>query len=176
MNTKAVYRVSQALNEAGLVALRFNFRGVGVSTGSYDGGLGEQDDARAALAWLEDRYPSLPLVMGGFSFGSMVGLGVGVEDDRVVALLGLGLPVDRDDYDFSYLADAGKPLLVVQGERDEFGPAAHAAEVLRPMGPHVTVVAIPGADHFFTRRLDELKEAVRGYYASGPGARLLATV
>jgi len=176
MHTKAVYRAAQALNEAGLVALRFNFRGVGVSTGSHEGGLGEQDDVRAALDWLEERFPTLPLVVGGFSFGSMVGMSVGAEEDRVVGLLGLGLPVEKLEYDYSYLSRADKPVLVVQGENDEFGSGSRAAEVLRPMGPHITLVRIPGADHYFTDRLDELRGAVRGYYASGPGSRLLATV
>jgi len=110
MHTKAVYRSAQALVDAGLVALRFNFRGVGASTGSHDEGVGERDDARAALAWLESAYPGLPVVAGGFSFGSMVGLTVGAEDPRVVALLGMGLPVERSGkYDYGFLADVTKP-------------------------------------------------------------------
>jgi len=176
MHTKAVYRAAQGLNEAGLVALRFNFRGVGVSTGSHDDGHGEKDDLRAALDWLEARYPSLPLVVGGFSFGSMVGMSVGAEDPRVVALLGLGLPVDKAEYDYGYLASAEKPVLVVQGEQDEFGSGARAAEVLTPMGPHITLVRLSGSDHYFVHRLDELRETVRGYYQSGPGSRVLAAL
>jgi uncharacterized protein len=175
MHTKAVYRAGQALNEAGLVALRFNFRGVGASTGSYDEGVGEQDDARAALDWLDARYPDLPLVAGGFSFGSRVGLTVGAADTRVVGLLGLGLPIERyGRYDYGFLADAGKPVLVVQGENDEFGSGRAVAELLAPLGPHITLVRVPGSDHYFSGRLDELREAVRGYYESGPGAALLA--
>lgn len=176
MHTKAVYRTAQGLNDAGLVALRFNFRGVGTSTGSHEDGVGEREDVRAAVDWLEDRFPTLPIVVGGFSFGSMIGLGVGTQDARVVSLLGLGLPVGKAEYDYSYLAKADKPVLVVQGEQDEFGAGPEVAEVLRPMGPHITLVRIQGADHFFTDRLDELRGAVRGYYASGPGSRLLATV
>ena len=94
MHTKAVYRAAQGLNDAGLVSLRFNFRGVGLSTGSHDEGIGERDDLRAAIDWIEMEFPHLPLVVGGFSFGSMVGLSVGAEDDRVIGLLGLGLPVN----------------------------------------------------------------------------------
>lgn len=174
MHTKTVYRAAQALNEAGLVALRFNFRGVGASTGSHDEGHGEQDDVEAAVSWLEKEYPELPLVVGGFSFGSMVGLGWGAEDDRAVALLGLGLPVEMRDYDYSYLADVEKPVLVVQGEDDEFGSGEAVAGRLRGTGPHLTLVRIQGADHFFTDREDELMDVVRGYYASGPGSRVLA--
>jgi len=176
MHTKALYRAAQGLVEAGVVVLRFNFRGVGVSTGSHDQGIGERDDLRDAMDWLEVRYPLLPMVIGGFSFGSMVGLSVGVEDVRAVALLGLGLPVDKAEYDYSYLAGADKPVLVVQGEADEFGSGAAVAEILKPMGPHITVVRLPGADHYFTERLDELKETVRGYYSSGPGSRVLAAI
>lgn len=174
MHTKAVYRAAQALNEAGLVALRFNFRGVGTSTGSHDEGIGEQDDLRAALEWLQARDPRLPLVVGGFSFGSMVALSVGAGDDRVAALLGLGLPVGLEDrYDYGFLADAGKPVLVVQGENDEFGSGEVVAEALAPLGAHVTLVRVPDTDHYFADRLDELRSAVRGYYESGPGSKVL---
>lgn len=174
MHTKAVYRSAQGFNEAGLVALRFNFRGVGTSTGSHDEGHGERDDVRAALDWLERSYPHLPLVVGGFSFGSMVGLSVGVEDPRVVAMLGIGLPVDMDAYDFSYLADTEKPTLVVQGENDEFGSGARVAELARDWGAHVTLVRIPDTDHYFNGKLDELRTAVAGFFGAGPGARVLA--
>lgn len=177
MHTKAVYRTAQALNEAGLIALRFNFRGVGTSTGSYDEGVGEQDDLRAALDWLTASHSNLPVVAGGFSFGSKVALTVGAEDPRVVALLGIGLPVELDErYDFSFLADAGKPILVVQGENDEFGSGDAAQTALGPLGGHVTLVRVPGGDHYFTDRLDELRTAVRGYFESGPGSRMLAHV
>jgi alpha/beta superfamily hydrolase len=104
-----------------------------------------------------------------------VGLRVGVVDARAVGLLGLGLPIEREvHYDFGFLGGAGKPVLVVQGENDEFGPGPLVAEALAPLGPHITLVRVPGADHYFTDKLDELKAAVRGYYESGPGAVLLA--
>ena len=177
MHTKAVYRAAQGLNEAEMVALRFNFRGVGTSTGSHDGGVGEKDDVLAALAWIERAYPRLPIVLGGFSFGSMVGLTVGAGDDRVDGLLGLGLPVGMDDrYDYGFLAETSKPVLVVQGEDDEFGAGERVATVLGPLGDHITLVRVPGADHYFTERLEQLRAAVSGYYGSGPGARLLVAL
>ena len=176
MHTQAVYRAAQAFNDAGLVALRFNFRGVGASTGSYDEGIGERNDLEAALDWLEAEYPELPLFAGGFSFGSVVGLSVGADDERVVALFGLGLPVDMDLYDYSFLAETDKPILVVQGENDEFGPGDRVSKLLAALGTHITLVRIPGADHYFTDRLDELRATVRGYYESGPGSQFLAIV
>ncbi len=171
MHTKAVYRAAQALNEVGLATVRFNFRGVGASTGSHDDGIGEREDARAALDWLEARYPGLPLLSGGFSFGSLVALAVGADDERVVALLGLGLPIERDErYDFAFLARVNKPVLVVQGEHDEFGSGERVAGALAGLGSHVTLVRVPGSDHYFTDRVDDLRAAVRDYFASGAGS------
>jgi alpha/beta superfamily hydrolase len=171
MHTKAVYRAGQALNEAGLAVLRFNFRGVGGSTGSHGGGIGEREDASAALDWLAGSHPGAPLLAGGFSFGSMVALSVGADDPRVVALLGLGLPIERNEaYDFSFLASVRKPVLVVQGENDEFGSGEAMSEHLSELGTHITLVRVPGADHYFTERIDEMKDAVRDYFTRGPGA------
>jgi alpha/beta superfamily hydrolase len=177
MHTKAVYRAAQALNEAGLAALRFNFRGVGASTGSHGGGIPEREDARAALDCLTERYPGLPLVAGGFSFGSMVALTVGASDSRVAVLLGLGLPIERDEaYDFTFLANVDKPVLIVQGENDEFGSGESLERHLAPLGEHITLVRVPGADHYFTERVDDMKRAVREYFTRGPGAEFFQEV
>jgi alpha/beta superfamily hydrolase len=146
---------------------------VGASTGTYEEGIGERDDVTAALDWLVKEYPGLPVVAGGFSFGSMVGLTVGARDERVTGLLGLGLPIENLNYDFSFLADHAKPTLVVQGEHDEFGSGEAVAAVLAALGAHITLVRVPGTDHYFADRLDELRAAVRGYFESGPGAQLL---
>jgi len=168
MHTKAVYRAAQALNEVGLRTLRFNFRGVGCSTGSYDDGIGEEEDVRAALDWLELGLRDHPIIVGGLSFGSMVGLNVGVDDPRVVALVALGTPIHV--YDYSYLARAGKPVLVVQGEYDEFGSAREVEEVLGRLGDHVTVLSVPGAGHLFEGHLKGLQEHIRDYFTHRAGA------
>lgn len=171
MHTKAVFRAAQALADARITALRFNFRGVGTSTGSYEEGVGERDDVGAALDWLEERHPSLPLVVGGFSFGSMVALGAAAGDPRVVALFGLGLPVRM--YDYTFLADVDKPMLIVQGEDDEFGSGPEVEAVTDRLGANVTLVRIPGGDHYFSGRIDELREAVSDFFLSGPGKSTL---
>jgi alpha/beta superfamily hydrolase len=171
MHTKAVYRATRALNTAGLRTLRFNFRGVGYSTGTFDDGIGEEEDALAALDWLELGLPGKPLVVGGMSFGSMVGLKVGVDDPRVVALVAVGVPIQV--YDYSYLSSTRKPVLVVQGEEDEFGTGAETAEAMEPLGDHVTVRRVPGAGHLLEAHLDELQAHIREFFTSGPGLTAL---
>ncbi len=167
MHTKAVFRAAQALADVGIAALRFNFRGVGTSTGSYDQGIGEKEDVIAALDWLEERHPGLPLVVGGFSFGSMVALSAAAEDPRVVALFGLGLPIRM--YDYGFLADVAKPVLVVQGEEDELGSGPEVEPVVAALGSHVTLARIEGGDHYFEGHIDEMKAVLGEYFLNGPG-------
>jgi uncharacterized protein len=171
MHNKAVYRAAEALNEAGLRALRFNFRGVGCSTGTYDDGIGEAEDARAALEWLRLGLPDAGVVLGGASFGSMVALGVGVDEPDVVALLALGLPVS--DYDYSYLARTHKPVLAIQGELDQFASPREVERALGGLGDHITVRAVRGARHLFQEHIGELQEIITGFFAQGPGRRAL---
>ena len=167
MHTKAVFRAAQALADVKLAALRFNFRGVGTSTGSYDQGFGEKGDVLAALDWLEERHPGLPLVAGGFSFGSMVALSAAADDPRVVALFGLGLPIRM--YDYRFLADVAKPILMIQGEEDEFGSGPEIEPLVAELGSHVTLARIPGGDHYFEGHIDEMKAVLGEYFLSGPG-------
>ncbi len=167
MHTKAVFRAAQALADVKVAALRFNFRGVGTSTGSYDGGIGEKDDVLVSLDWLEERHPELPLVVGGFSFGSMVTLSAAADDPRVVALFGIGLPIRT--YDYGFLADVQKPVLIVQGEGDEFGSGPEVEPVIAALGSHVTLAIIAGGDHYFEGHIDEMKAVVSEYFQNGPG-------
>ena len=126
MHFKVVFRAARALQHAGVAALRFNFRGVGRSEGVHDEGRGEQDDVRAALDEAERRCPGLPLVLGGFSFGSSMALRVGCGDPRVRALFALGFPLSMVP-DTSFLSGCRPPRLFVQGEQDEFGSGAQVA-------------------------------------------------
>ena len=171
MSTKAIYRAGQALNQAGLRVLRFNFRGVGCSTGTFDEGIGEQEDVRAALDWLELGLRDAPLVAGGLSFGSMVSLGVGVEDSRVKAMVAMGGPVHQ--YDYAYLSETDKPVLVIQGERDEFGSAEEVRSIFRDYGPHVEVRTVQGSGHLFHGHMEELQTILREFFTSGAGSAVL---
>jgi alpha/beta superfamily hydrolase len=160
MHNKVVFRAAAALNDAGLITLRINFRGVGQSTGEHDEGRGEQDDARAALDYLSQHYPGLKIVLCGFSFGARVGLDVGIKDPRVGYLIGIGTPLEK--YDFSFLAACRKPLLLVHGEHDEFGDVDELRKLVADLENSVPVklVVIPGAGHFFDDQLDDLKRAI----------------
>jgi hypothetical protein len=164
MHNKVVFRVAQALSEAGMPTLRFNFRGVGRSTGAYDEGKGEAEDVRTALDDLATRYPGVPICLAGFSFGAWVGLPVGAADTRVRQLIGVGVPVGSLHVDA--LAGCTIPKLIVQGEHDQYGPPT----VLRPWFDTLLepkrLVIVPGADHFFTHQQEELRAAVAGYFAA----------
>jgi alpha/beta superfamily hydrolase len=170
MHNKVVFRTARGLEDAGLSTLRVNFRGVGHSTGEHTGARGgEQEDVRLALDFLAEKCPSLPLFLAGFSFGARVGLEVGTRDSRVGYLVGVGTPVSipEREYDFSFLDDCRKPLLLVHGERDEFGTVAdlRALAARLPEEAQARLHVIPGAGHFFDEQLEDLRRAVAGWAA-----------
>jgi alpha/beta superfamily hydrolase len=160
MHNKVVFRAASALNDAGLTTLRINFRGVGQSTGEHDEGRGEAEDVRAALDYLTEHYKSEPVTLAGFSFGSRVGIEVGIADARVHQLISIGTPVNK--YDFSFLKSCRKPILFVHGDRDEFGSVENLRALVSelPMEAHARLEIIENAGHFFEGRLDELKRAI----------------
>lgn len=165
MHNKVVFTVAKALNAADIPALRFNFRGVGRSTGAYDNGRGEADDVRVALDWLAARYVGVPLLVAGFSFGAWVGLPAGCADERVARLLGVGVPTTL--LDVASLAGCAKPKLVVQGTEDEYGPLASLEPWFANLVPPKDLRLIAGASHFFAGHLDALADAVTGWARGG---------
>jgi alpha/beta superfamily hydrolase len=167
MHNKVVFRAASALNDAGLVTLRINFRGVGQSTGTHDEGRGELEDVRGGLDYLAEHYPRQSITLAGFSFGARVGLEVGIQDSRVRRLISLGTPVDK--YDFQFLENCRKPILFVHGDRDEFGGVEHLRALVSrlPSEARARLVVIPGADHFFEGRLDDLKRAITEWVEEG---------
>ncbi len=165
MHNKVVYRAVQALTRSGYDTLRFQFRGVGLSEGRHDSGHGEVEDFRAALDEAE-RTAGLPLIAGGFSFGSAVGLKAASRDPRVSAFVALGVPVASESG--RMLPRPAMPSLFVVGENDTFGPPSELTKFLA--GTHRMVV-IPGADHFFEGQLDLVGETIAGFLASLPAER-----
>jgi hypothetical protein len=167
MHFKVVFRAAKALQSAGLAVLRFNFRGVGRSEGVHDHGAGEEGDARAALLEMRDRFPGLPLVLGGFSFGSAVALRVAAREARVRAVFALGFPLAREEGE-APLEAVRQPRLFVQGENDEYGPGEALRERVEPLPPPREIVVVPGADHFFEGRLDALQGAIADWAEGRP--------
>jgi len=163
MHNKVVYRAAAGLLDAGLITLRFNFRGVGASTGEHDDGNGEKQDVKDALRYLSENYPNLPVTLAGFSFGSRVGTEVGIDDERVVRLISIGTPVDK--YDFSYLKHCRKPILFVHGDQDEFGSIENlnALVALVAENTDVKLVVFQNCGHFFDDHLQQLKNAVHDW-------------
>ena len=160
MHNKVVFRAAAALNDAELVTLRINFRGVGQSSGAHDFGSGELDDVRAGLDYLAQNYPNMTITVCGFSFGARMGMEVGSSDDRVKFLISIGTPLSK--YDFDFLENCRKPLLFVHGERDEFGDVQQLRELVNRLAQRIPVklVVVPDTGHFFEGHLDELKAAI----------------
>ena len=155
----------KALNSFGFPVLRFNFRGTGLSQGEHNHGVGEADDVRTALDWL-DREFHLPLVFAGFSFGAAVGLRAACPDDRVKAVIGLGIPlnpVDERSYDLDFLRSCNKPKLFVSGSRDQYGSRAKLEKLVSALPEPKKLVIIDSADHFFEGRLREMREAIEAW-------------
>ena len=161
MHNKVVYRAAKSLDEFGLPVLRFNFRGAGTSAGAFDHGRGEQGDVRAALDFLADEFPGVPVLLAGFSFGSWVGLRVGCEDVRVAELIGIGVPLN--DSDFAYLSGCSKPKLFVQGSKDKFGSLERLEMLVVSLPGENRLTAVKDADHFFTGKLDQLGLAITNW-------------
>jgi uncharacterized protein len=165
LHNKVVFHAMKALNSLGMPALRFNFRGAGLSHGEHDKGEGEVDDVRTALDWLDHEF-HLPIVFAGFSFGAAVGLQAACPDPRVTALVSLGTPispVDNRSYDYSVLHTCSKPKLFVSGSRDQFASKARLEALVASLPQPKKLVIIEAADHFFEGRLREMREAVESW-------------
>jgi alpha/beta superfamily hydrolase len=165
MHNKVVYQTAKTIHRFGLPVARFNFRGVGLSEGKHDKGVGEEEDVRAVLDFLAQEFPGVPQLLAGFSFGSWVGLRAGCGDSRVTELVGLGLPVgDLDSRSFAYLDRCNKPKLLVSGEFDRFGPPNKLRAMVERFPRHIQentqVAIVAGGDHFFTGHLPELDHAI----------------
>jgi alpha/beta superfamily hydrolase len=157
MNNNVVYRAAKALVGGGVTALRFNFRGVGTSTGSYADGIGEEDDVRAALDFLRAQASGLPIWIAGFSFGARVGLTVGARSDHVVKLLGIGLALRMFDYGF--LSGCAKPKAIIQAAQDEYGGRDEIEAAVGGMSEPKRLWIVDGATHLFPGQLDPFERA-----------------
>jgi uncharacterized protein len=156
MHNHVTYRIARAFREHRVAALRFNFRGVGRSTGSYDEGRGELNDAQRALEYLMEKYRGPPVIAAGFSFGARIALQLTLADDRVAKVLATGLAVRLFDYDF--IRELRKPAAFIQAEYDEYADLDAVRDLIEQVPPPRQLFVVPGSDHLCTRKLKELEE------------------
>lgn len=155
LHNKVVHRLARGLRSAGCATLRFNFRGVNLSEGVHDHGVGEVDDARAALAVLRQRYPGLAVTVAGFSFGSRVAAQLGEGARRVILV---GFPTVYRQYDV--LQRGLVRRIFVHSTRDEFGPRQELQGVYDRLWGPKEIHWVEARDHFFDGALTEFERVV----------------
>ena len=158
MHNKVVYRIARGLRRAGSVVLRFNYRGVNRSQGKYDNGIGEVEDARAALGVLQSRYPGLPFSLAGFSFGSRIILKLGCEISGPSSLMVVGFPASYQES-----GDLGRcevPRVFIQSTHDEFCSIPAMESYFAALTGPKELIWVEARDHFFAGALDQFEDAV----------------
>ena len=160
MHTKAVYQGAKGLVRIGCSVLRFNFRGVGRSAGTFDQGPGEVEDFRAALDTLTARHPDVPLWAAGFSFGSWIAMETGAQDPRVSVLIGIAPPVKREGYTWDHTLATSKPKFLVQGDLDELCPMKDMWAFYAKLKEPKELVIIDGASHLFEGKTKEVGDVL----------------
>lgn len=158
LHNKVVHRAAATLFALGCAVLRFNFRGTGRSAGTHDRGVGEVEDARAALGFLSARHPEARRILGGFSFGAAMAAKLAVTEPRLERLVLIAPPVTS--HDFSGLESAAVPKLVIQGTADVTCPPVHLKEQYPAWAEPKRLIEIAGATHFFDRQLAEVARAL----------------
>jgi hypothetical protein len=160
MHNKVTHTLARSFVRLGFAALRFNFRGTEQSEGHFDEGIGELDDALAAIAWIRARYVGLPFWLAGFSFGAAIAVRASVIGD-VSGLVSVAPAVSR----FASGLD-GQPdcrWLIVQGDEDELVTVDETIDWLNTLRPGPELQVLAGAEHFFHGRLGELRDAVTAF-------------
>lgn len=160
LDNKVVHTLARAFNQLGAPAIRFNFRGVGTSAGTYDDGRGETQDALAVIAYGRKRWPGAALWLGGFSFGGSVAVWAAGEaaPARLVAVA-----PGITKIGVTGAAPPACPWLIVQGDVDEVVPPEVVLAWTRGLKPAPEVAVLPGAGHFFHGRINDLREAVLAF-------------
>ncbi len=166
MNNKVVYALHQVFSRRGFSVMRFNYRGVGRSQGTFDNGAGELSDAAAALDWLQSINADAPHCwVAGFSFGAWIGMQLLMRRPEISGFISVAPPANR--HDFTFLAPCPSSGLIVHGDKDEIVPEASVAKLATKLSAQKTIVVdqtvIPGATHFFTDHLDRLSRTVDDY-------------
>ena len=162
MDNKVVYTLARTLEQLGAPAIRFNFRGVGASAGSYDEGRGETADALAVIAYGRRRWPNAALWLAGFSFGAAVAVRAAAEGGprRLI-----GVAPGITSVAVTDAAPPACPWLIVQGDADEVVPPQAVRAWVDTLSPAPELQVLHGAGHFFHGRLNELRDVVLAFMA-----------
>ncbi|MEK9707910.1 MAG: alpha/beta hydrolase [Alphaproteobacteria bacterium] len=166
MNNKVVYQLYQMFVRRGFATLRFNFRGVGRSQGSFDRGEGELSDAASALDWLQSQNQDAPMCwIAGFSFGAWIGMQLLMRRPEITGFVSVSPPANM--YDFSFLAPCPASGLITHGDQDDIVPQESVTELIAKLAKQKDVIidfqVLKGATHFYNEHLDELEQTVSGY-------------
>jgi hypothetical protein len=166
MNNRIVYTMFHAFTKRGFSALRFNFRGVGRSQGTYDRGEGELSDAASALDWLQTYNPNASACwIGGFSFGAWIGMQLLMRRPELDGFLSVAPPANM--FDFSFLAPCPASGLILHGDRDEIVPEASVTRLVNKLSAQKDIKIdyrrVEGANHFFNEKSEELGRLVDDY-------------
>ncbi len=157
MQNKVVHTVARACQATDMPTVRFNFRGVGASDGSYDEGRGEMQDALAVIEWGRQRWPGGALTLAGFSFGAMVSINA-VPAARPARLISVAPAVGRPE--FATTLAPSCPWLILQGDADELVDIREVQAFAARVSPPPTLVVFSGGEHFFHGRLIELRDQI----------------
>jgi alpha/beta superfamily hydrolase len=162
MHSRVVFEAARGFAAAGFAALRFNFRGVGLSQGTFDQGVGEAADFVAALDAVDAEYAPAPIVAAGYSFGAWVAMRVGARDPRVAALVGIAPPVG--EFDFAEMVGSPRPKFLIAAEFDELTPVRTMQRFYGLLAEPREMVVVDGADHLFDGRTGEVRDAIAGLF------------
>lgn len=157
MHNKVAHTLARAFARSGFEALRFNFRGTEQSEGQYDNGVGELDDALAAIEWMRARHGSYPLWLAGFSFGAAIAVKAAAVT-HVDGLISVAPAISRFATGLESQPDC--PWLIIQGDQDELVDVDETVEWVDSLEPGPELLIVPQGEHFFHGRLTELKKAV----------------
>jgi uncharacterized protein len=177
MNNKVVYTLYHAFVRQGFSALRFNFRGVGRSQGSFARGEGELSDAASALDWLQSYNANATACwIGGFSFGAWIGMQLLMRRPEIDGFISVAPPANL--YDFGFLAPCPSSGLIIHGDKDHLVPLESVQKLINKLMHQRDITIdfrlVRGADHFFQNRLEELDEEVEDYLTKKPKQHKIA--
>ena len=177
MNNQVVYHLYYLFVQRGFSVLRFNFRGVGRSQGTFDRGEGELSDAAAALDWLQSyNVNTRSCWIGGFSFGAWIGMQLLMRRPEIDGFISVAPPANL--YDFGFLAPCPSSGLIIHGDKDPLVPLESVQKLINKLMHQRDITIdfrlVRGADHFFQNRLEELDEEVEDYLTKKPKQQKIA--